>query len=151
MRQMRGRPEVAGAPPPQEAAGGCREERRLNLTLPAEPAAVPAFRHRASQFAAEQGMDRDVVEDVALAVSEAVTNAVKYAKVADAEGVVELSGTADGDWLEVRVRDRGEGFGKGSSDGLGLGLAIIARLCADLKIVQEGDGTEVRMRFPLPA
>lgn len=150
MRQMRGRPEVSGAPP-RDAAGGCRGEQRLNLTLPAEPASVPAFRHRASQFAVEQGMGRDVVADVALAVSEAVTNAVKYAKVADAEGVVELSGTADGDWLEVRVRDRGEGFGKGSSDGLGLGLAIIARLCADLKIVQEGDGTEVRMRFPLPA
>ena len=91
-----------------------------------------------------------MVADIALAVSEAVTNAVKYANVVGREGVVELSATADDDWLEVKVRDRGEGFGKGSSDGLGLGLAIIARLCADLKIVQEGDGTEVRMRFPLP-
>lgn len=121
----------------------------MNLTLPAEPASVPAFRRRASQFAAQQGVGEDVVADVALAVSEAVTNAVKYAN-AGAKGVVELSaGTSDG-WLEVKVRDHGEGFGKGSSDGLGLGLAIIARLCADLKIVQEGDGTEVRMRFPLP-
>jgi anti-sigma regulatory factor (Ser/Thr protein kinase) len=119
------------------------------LTLPAEPASVPAFRHRASQFAAEQGVDQEGVEEVALAVSEAVTNAVKYANVAGAEGVVELSATADEEWLEVKVRDRGEGFGKGSSDGLGLGLAIIARLCADLKIIQEGDGTEVRMRFAL--
>lgn len=129
----------------RHASGGPQ----LNLTLPAEPAAVPAFRHRASEFAAEQGVGRDVMADVALAVSEAVTNAVKYAKVADAEGVVELSAAAEGDWLEVRVRDRGEFFGQGSPDGLGLGLAIIARLCADLKIVQEGDGTEVRMRFPL--
>jgi len=121
----------------------------LNLSLPAEPASVPTFRHRASEFAAEQGVGRDVVADVALAVSEAVTNAVKYADVGGEDGVVELSATAEGDWLEVRVRDRGQGFGKGSSDGLGLGLAIIARLCADLKIVQEGAGTEVRMRFPL--
>jgi serine/threonine-protein kinase RsbW len=119
------------------------------LTLPAEPASVPTLRHRASQFAAEQGLGQDVVADVALAVSEAVTNAVKYAKVSGAEGVVELSGATRGDWLEMRVRDRGEGFGKGSTDGLGLGLSIIARLCADLKIVQEGDGTEVLMRFPL--
>jgi serine/threonine-protein kinase RsbW len=124
-------------------------DREMNLRLPGEPAAVPIFRHRASEFAAEQGVDREVVADVALAVSEAVTNAVKYAKVADEESVVELSAAAEGDWLEVRVRDRGQGFGKGSSDGLGLGLAIIARLCADLKIVQEGTGTEVRMRFPL--
>ena len=122
----------------------------MNLTLPAEPASVPALRHRASQFAAEQGVGQDVVADVALAVSEAVTNAIKYAKTARGEGVVELSAATRGSWLEVKVRDRGEGFGKGSSDGLGLGLSIIARLCADLKIIQEGDGTEVRMRFPLP-
>ncbi|MDQ2631700.1 MAG: ATP-binding protein [Actinomycetota bacterium] len=108
------------------------------------------MRRRASRFATEQGVGQTVVADVALAVSEAVTNAVKYAKVEGREGVVELSAAAEGEWLEVKVRDRGEGFGKGSSDGLGLGLAIIARLCSDLKIVQEGDGTEVRMRFPLP-
>ena len=121
----------------------------MNLTLPAEPASVPTLRHRASQFAAEQGVSQDVVADVALAVSEAVTNAVKYADVSGAEGVVELSGATRGGWLEVKVRDRGEGFGRGSSDGLGLGLSIIARLCSDLKIIQEGDGTEVQMRFPL--
>jgi serine/threonine-protein kinase RsbW len=142
---------VAAAQPRGAAGVGYREDPRLNLTLPAEPASVPTFRRRASQFAAEQGVDREVVADVALAVSEAVTNAVKYAKGSVAEGVVELSAAADDGWLEVRVRDHGEGFGKGSSDGLGLGLAIIARLCADLKIIQEGDGTEVRMRFPLAA
>ena len=142
---------MAGAQPLGAAEGGCREDRKLNLRLPAEPSSVPTLRRRASQFAVEQGVGRDVVADIALAVSEAVTNAVKYAKVEGTEGVVELTAATEGDWLEVKVRDRGEGFGKGSSDGLGLGLAIIARLCADLKIVQEGDGTEVRMRFPLPA
>jgi serine/threonine-protein kinase RsbW len=123
----------------------------MELTLPAEPASVPELRHRAAEFAATQGADRTVVDDVALAVSEAVTNAVKYADVADSEGVVELTGALRAGWLEVTVRDRGEVFGHGSTDGLGLGLSIIARLCAELTIVQEGDGTEVRMRFPLPA
>jgi serine/threonine-protein kinase RsbW len=122
----------------------------MQLTMPADPASVPELRHRASQFAAEQGAGRLVVQDVALAVSEAVTNAVKYAAGAAGAGVVELSGARHGGALEVIVRDRGEAFGKGSADGLGLGLAIIARLCSDLKIVQEGDGTEVRMRFLLP-
>lgn len=118
--------------------------------MPAVPESVPVLRHRASRFAAAEGAGELVVEDVALAVSEAVTNAVKYAGVGDAGGVVELSGARRDGWLEVVVRDRGEAFGKGSADGLGLGLAIIARLCSDLKIVQEGDGTEVRMRFALP-
>lgn len=124
-------------------------QRGLALTMPAEPASVPVLRHRAAQFAAKQGVDAPVVDDVALAVSEAVTNAVKYANAADADGVVELAGVQRDGWLEVTVRDRGEGFGKGSTDGLGLGLSIIARLCSELTIVQEGDGTEVRMRFPL--
>lgn len=122
----------------------------LDMVVPAEPASVPQLRHRAAEFAADQGAEQAVVDDVALAVSEAVTNAVKYADAADAEGVVELAGAQRDGWLEVTVRDRGEGFGKGSTDGLGLGLTIIARLCSELTIVQEGDGTEVRMRFPLP-
>ena len=132
----------------EEGSQGCGG---FELTVPAEPASVPALRHRASQFAVAQGAGQLVVEDVALAVSEAVTNAVKYAAAAEGDGVVELAGTGGEGWFEVIVRDRGEAFGKGSPDGLGLGLAIIARLCSDLKIVQEGDGTEVRMRFPLPA
>jgi anti-sigma regulatory factor (Ser/Thr protein kinase) len=123
----------------------------LQLVMPAEPASVPVLRHGASRFATDHGLGREVVGDVALAVSEAVTNAVKYANATGADGVVELSGALRGEWLEVTVRDRGEAFGKESADGLGLGLAIIARLCAEMKIVQEGDGTEVRMRFPLPA
>lgn len=123
----------------------------MEMTLPAEPASVPELRHRAAQYAADEGVEPAVVDDVALAVSEAVTNAVKYAHAADADGVVELSGAQGDGWLELTVRDRGEGFGQGSTDGLGLGLSIIARLCSELTIVQEGDGTEVRMRFPLPA
>ena len=56
---------------------------------------------------------------------------------------------AKDEWLEFRITDRGESFGKGSADGLGLGLAIIARLCDELQIVQEGAGTTVMMRFAL--
>ena len=122
----------------------------MKLVLPAEPASVPKLRRRVSSFAKEHGLGSDLVADVALAVSEAVTNAVKYAGAGD-DGVVELSASRREDWFEVTVRDRGEGFGKGSVDGLGLGLSIIARLAGELQIVQEGDGTEVRMRFPLPA
>lgn len=112
---------------------------------------MTALRHRAAAFATAQGAEPDVVADVALAVSEAVTNAVKYAYDTGVEGTVELAASVRKRWLEIRIRDSGTRFGRGSEDGLGLGLTIIARLCADMKIVQEGTGTEVRMRFPLPA
>lgn len=124
----------------------------VKLVRPSEPATVTALRHRAAAFAAEQGARPELVGDVALAVSEAVTNVVKYAYAGRGEGNVQLSASAESGWLELLISDHGEGFGAGSSDdlGLGLGLAIIARLCDDLKIVQEGAGTEVKMRFALP-
>jgi serine/threonine-protein kinase RsbW len=141
---------VAAAQLRPPAGGSPEEGPNVNLTLPAEPASVPTLRRRASQFAEQLGLAEDVVADIALAVSEAVTNAVKYANVGEGEGVVELSAANSDGWFEVRVRDRGEGFGKGYSDGLGLGLSIIASVAVYLTICQEGHGTEVRMRFPLP-
>lgn len=122
----------------------------FELTRAAEPETVTAFRHHAAAFAAEQGGGPALVEDVALAVSEAVTNAVKYAYGIGHRRSVSLSASVEDGCLSLLVGDRGTGFGAGSSDGLGLGLSIIARLCDDLKIVQEGSGTQVLMRFVLP-
>jgi serine/threonine-protein kinase RsbW len=121
----------------------------FELSRPAEREAVTAFRHRAAAFAAENGASPELVSDVALAVSEAATNAVKYAYGPDEVGSVALSTSVEEGWLTLRVTDRGAGFGTGSSDGLGLGLMIIARLCDHLKIIQEGSGTQVLMRFVL--
>jgi serine/threonine-protein kinase RsbW len=119
----------------------------FELRRPAEPETVTAFRHRAAAFAAENGAGPELVEDITLAVSEAVTNAVKYAYGPGEPGDVELSVSAEDAWLTLRISDRGQGFGTDPSDGLGLGLTIIARLSDRLKIFQEGAGTQVVMRF----
>jgi serine/threonine-protein kinase RsbW len=121
----------------------------LKVCHPAVPEAVPVLRHAAADFAADHGADTDLSGDIALAVSEAVTNAVKHS-LAHADEQVRLTATVVGDWLEIRVSDRGVGFGLAESDGLGLGLPTIARLAAHLTISQEGQGTELRMRFPRP-
>jgi anti-sigma regulatory factor (Ser/Thr protein kinase) len=137
---LRGRtdPSVGDAPPPSLAIVG-----------PAKAGTVTALRHATVDFVAAHDPDPQLLADVALVVSEAVTNAVKHAHVPDAEGIVELAASVSGGWLEVRIRDRGRGFGTQESDGLGMGLMIIASLVAYLTICQEGHGTEVRMRFPL--
>jgi anti-sigma regulatory factor (Ser/Thr protein kinase) len=121
----------------------------LKVCHPADPEAVPEMRHAAADFAAAHGADTDLCGDIALAVSEAVTNAVKHSR-SHVDDQVTLTAAVTEDWLEIRVRDRGAGFGLTESDGLGLGLPTIARLCAHLTISQEGQGTELRMRFPLP-
>jgi serine/threonine-protein kinase RsbW len=125
------------------------QQAQIKLECPSEPGTVTSLRRRAAKFAADQGAGAELVADVNLAISEAVTNAVKYAKEAAGKGTIGLAAEAEGGWLEFRITDDGETFGRGSSDGLGLGLAIIARLCDDLRIVQEGLGTTVLMRFAL--
>jgi anti-sigma regulatory factor (Ser/Thr protein kinase) len=122
---------------------------KIELQRPSEPASVTALRHKAAAFAAEQGADKDLVADVNLAVSEAATNAVKYGEGTGRPAGIGLSAEVADGWLEFSITDEGESFGRGSKDGLGLGLSIIARLCDDLKIVQEGAGTTVLMRFAL--
>jgi anti-sigma regulatory factor (Ser/Thr protein kinase) len=123
----------------------------FELSRPAEPETVPAFRHYAAGFAAEHGAGDGLIVDIALAVTEATTNAVKYAYPPERPGSVELSASVEDGWLTLRVSDRGEGFNVGPSGGLGLGLTIIARVCDQFKIVQEGSGTQVLMRFVLDA
>lgn len=122
----------------------------LALVKPAVAGAVAELRHAAVDFAAAHGAGRELQMDVALAVSEAATNAVKHARAPDEKGIVELTAVVSEDWLEIRVRDRGRSFGGEDSDGLGLGLPIIGTLAPDLSVSQPGHGTELRMRFPLP-
>ena len=122
----------------------------LALLKPAEPRTVTVLRRATVEFAVAHGAPTNLRDDIALAVSEAATNAVKHANVSGGDGIVELTATVADDWLDVRIRDRGKGFGTRESDGLGLGLSIIASVSVYLTICQEGHGTEVRMRFPLP-
>lgn len=121
----------------------------LKVCQPAVPDAVGILRRAAADFAADHGADDALRIDIALAVSEAATNALKHSDVGD-ESTISLTASVVEDWLEIRVRDRGTGFGTAESDGLGLGLPTIARLSARLTICQEGQGTEIRMGFPLP-
>lgn len=139
---------MTDAPTSGEAAS-CPSLFSLKVCHPAVPEAVPILRHAAADFAAEHGADVDLCGDIALAVSEAVTNAVKHSG-AHSDDPVRLTAAVVEDWLEIRVNDRGAGFGLRESDGLGLGLPTIARLAAQLTISQEGMGTELAMRFPLP-
>jgi serine/threonine-protein kinase RsbW len=122
----------------------------LALVKPAEPRTVSVMRRATVEFATAHGAPSAILDDIALAVSEAATNAVKHANVAGGDGIVELTAAIADDWVDVRIRDRGKGFGTRPSDGLGLGLSIIASVSVYLTICQEGHGTEVRMRFPLP-
>jgi anti-sigma regulatory factor (Ser/Thr protein kinase) len=123
----------------------------IELERVAAPGAIAELRHAGCDFARAHGAESKTVDDVALAVSEAVTNAVKYGYEPGTVGSVRLAAVAADRWLEIRVSDLGDGFQEGRSDGLGLGLSLIAEASAELEISQTSAGTALRMRFPLPS
>jgi anti-sigma regulatory factor (Ser/Thr protein kinase) len=124
----------------------------VRLRLRAEPAAVPAFRRLAGEYAARTGLEAADVALVELAVTEAVTNAVVHAFVDRPPGTVELRVRADGAMLVIHVRDDGRGFTpRHDSPGLGLGVPVIGQCSAHLALGRnpDGEGTDVQMHFHL--
>jgi anti-sigma regulatory factor (Ser/Thr protein kinase) len=124
---------------------------RIDLVLPALPESVPRIRRALVAFAVSHGYpDPDAV---ALAVSEAATNAVQHAYPGGASGDVRAVACAEPDMLVVVVRDWGAGMApRVDSPGLGLGLPTIASLAAALDVeAADGEGTLLRMRFPREA
>jgi anti-sigma regulatory factor (Ser/Thr protein kinase) len=115
---------------------------------------IARIRADLAAFAAGHGMHSPRVEDVRLAVSEAVTNAVLHAYRGTAGSVHVTARLADGG-LWVSVRDFGRGMRSQQAiatgrTGMGLGLALIGRLVSELAVTpQPGGGTELRMRFAL--
>jgi len=129
---------------------GAAEQAEMELVLPAVAASVSNLRHRATAFAAAHGGNSILQADVALAISEAATNVVKYAySQLEHKGQVRLLASARQDWLEFEVSDQGDGFREGESSGLGLGLQLIAKLSSDMKIVEGPTGTRIQIRFAL--
>jgi anti-sigma regulatory factor (Ser/Thr protein kinase) len=125
-----------------------RSHERLELDLPAEPASVTVARHEVVRFAEKCGAN---VTNLAIAVSEAVGNAVVHAYRHARPGPVRITAERVGADLVVSVVDSGRGMAPNpESKGLGLGLALMARAASGLELRTRGPGLTVSMRFPCP-
>jgi serine/threonine-protein kinase RsbW len=109
---------------------------------------VPEVRRRTVERARALGAGECACRRIALAVSEAATNAVMHA-FGDRPGTVVTRVEQVDDGVEVVVSDDGTGLQpRGDSPGLGMGLGIIADMSDRLVIdARPGRGTEVRMWF----
>ncbi len=115
---------------------------RLPATLTSVGAARRAVRHFAT------GLDVDL-DDVALAVSEAVGNVVAHAYEDGTRASFELSATALPLELSVTVRDHGRGLAAGNGNpGAGYGLTIIRRVAQHVELSDSPAGVELTMGFP---
>ena len=118
-------------------------------TIPAEAVHVGTLRREVERVAAEDGLSAEQLADVRLAVSEAVSNAVRHGFPRGAVGTIEVTVLTGAAGVRVRVADDGIGIGQRSEDpGSGFGLGLIGTL-ADSTTTRPtpGGGHTVEMLF----
>lgn len=125
-------------------------------TVPARARNVAELRQSVVEFARANGVPEPRLSDVAVAVSEAVTNAVVHGfrGVGDRGTLMVAVTVHEQQWIDVRVTDDGSGMApRNDSPGLGLGLPLIRHLADehDHHRPAGGAGTELWMRFKFTA
>lgn len=142
------RPRSALAPAGADRSPGVNPP-ALVRRVSARPDQIRFVREAVVAYAREHGA-RDP-DAVALAVTEAVTNAVVHAYIdAPEPGDIEVIAQRTGaDALEVLVCDEGRGMmPRYDSPGIGLGLPLAATLAERFEVeARPGGGTRVRMAF----
>ena len=121
-------------------------------SIPAHADEVGSVRHAAVEFARAEGVPDPPLEDLRLAISEALTNAVLHAfRTQDLPGTVTITVDVTPDQLvEAVVRDDGMGMSpRRDSPGLGLGLGLIASVAdsVEQRVPGGGVGFELSMCF----
>jgi serine/threonine-protein kinase RsbW len=89
----------------------------LMLCLPRDSSTLSVVRHIAASALEELGVERDAIDDVTLAVTEAAANVVKHS---GADDRYEVHVVIENTTCEIRVVDAGRGF---DSDSLGVSMA----------------------------
>ena len=123
---------------------------RQQWTAAAVPGEVRRLRHQVCDFARTNGVPVSRLEDIALAVTEIVTNAVLHAhRGAPGVGTITVTATLDASaGLRVTVADDGIGLSpRADSPGAGLGLIICDQLAEVRYGEPPGGGTQVEMLF----
>ena len=121
----------------------------ISLRIPSSPEYVLLARLVVTQIGQMAGLGQGEVYDLKLAVTEAVTNAIRHADVES----FEIEYVARPQTVEITVRDAGGGFNAGDlstapdSQG-GFGLAVIGSLVDEVVLDSSGEGgTELKMVY----
>lgn len=132
------------------------EENRVVLLLPSRPENVSMARLVVAQMAAQLGFTVAEVEEIKVAVSEAVTNAIVHG-YRDRSGTVRVEACARPGELEVVVSDEGAGIEDVAQarqpawstdpERMGLGFVFMENFMDSVEVdSRPGRGTQVVMR-----
>lgn len=120
------------ARPAVDAAGDV-EEATTGWSWRAVPTSARDARHQVAAYLGELGTETVQLNDIALVVSEAVTNVITHAYVGRPVGDVRVAVHVAPDRLCVAIEDDGGGLQpRPDSTGLGLGLPLMATLAERL-------------------
>jgi anti-sigma regulatory factor (Ser/Thr protein kinase) len=142
------RPGPDGARPGEQAADPPAE---LLIALPAVSTSTRRIRQRLRAWLTGWGWVEDALDDIVMAVDEAVSNVVEHAyRLAPAPGDVRvharIAGDPGGRRAVVAVTDHGRWRPVPSDPGhRGRGLRMMDAFMASLRIERDDDGTEVTM------
>jgi len=135
---------------------------RVMVNIPSNPIFERIVRASADELGQAIGLPPERVEDLKLAVSEAVNNAIDHGNRREAAKLVEVVFALDADKLEVRIRDQGEGTDTDRVDfsrkiveeqnldsGMhrGFGMYLISALVDDYEISSSQHGTVMTLRL----
>jgi anti-sigma regulatory factor (Ser/Thr protein kinase) len=104
-------------------------------------------------YARELGLDSERVNDLTLAVSEIVANAVVHAYRDGSDGAITVAAEQWGEGMRVEIVDDGMGLSpRTDSPGAGLGLIIAGNIADRVEINRPEDGgTSVCLTFATAA
>ena len=119
------------------------------ITLPPEPASVPAARQFVREFVADEGVDAVLALPAVLLTSELVTNGVIHAHTD-----LDLQAEVANDSLRVEVVDHGDGCpvpGQAAPDAeWGRGLSVVSELATRWGVVMRPDWKSVWFELRCP-
>lgn len=130
--------------------------------IPSNPVFERVVRASASEIGQAVGLTPERIEDLKLAVSEAVNNAIDHGNRRQMAKLVEVTFELDQEKLEIRIRDHGEGTERldfsrrvveehNLESGMhrGFGLYLISALVDDCEVSSSQHGTVMTLRLYL--
>jgi PAS domain S-box-containing protein len=117
---------------------------RLDLVMPARPAALAAFRRALRLWLEACDAGEEEAREVVLACNEAFSNAVEHAYGPD-DGTVETIAGLDGREIQIVVRDFGR-WRAPRGENRGRGLLLMEKLMDSVQIDRQPEGTEVHLK-----
>jgi len=134
-------------------AGQARPQTKLDITFPAQVDRIAGVVEKVVALARQLHGETDKEQEIALALTEALANAIKHGSKNDPSLKVQCQVIAEGSSMTIIVRDPGPGFDPASvanpleSAGLtadhGRGLHMIRQLVDEVRF--ERRGAEIRM------